>query len=394
MSYMNSKRILAGIVLILALVIFTGVAQESRAEELIDIDNGSVTLDEWNYVYEESEYGFQRVVGAYYMNQYYSYIYDDRDVIVGITDMSGKEIVRYEYDDSFIVSKVYSYDGEKWDLNTDANFIGNKNRMLYLGYVFDDLTGCYIVNGEYFDPVGHKYVGGTDDPSLYVDVNPFLVVNSGDVSILSSISDADNAAQLWTEALLKESSHGEVIDYSSGWYKSLPTVELLSRAIYAEGGVEYTSEEDAVAWVMLNRVNSSKFPSTPGEVVRQSGQFTTVVGNAQSTKNTREPAIGTARWRHSTYLACLMLTTTNSSDWSALVGDTLNGQLYFYGYSSAKKKYDNGTPIFTGSGSSMKYNGISISNVYVLGYGSVDSFPTLFTNFNPGNSSRNIYYNR
>lgn len=49
--------------------------------------------------------------------------------------------------------------------------------------------------------------------------------------------------------------------------------------------------------------------------------------------------------------------------------------------------------VFTGmSSSTLKYNGTDINNVYVLGYGYVSSFPTLFNNYNPIEYSRNIYY--
>jgi len=48
--------------------------------------------------------------------------------------------------------------------------------------------------------------------------------------------------------------------------------------------------------------------------------------------------------------------------------------------------------IITSYISTLKYNGTAIDNVYVLGYGYVSSFTTLFSNYSPTSYSRNIYY--
>lgn len=49
---------------------------------------------------------------------------------------------------------------------------------------------------------------------------------------------------------------------------------------------------------------------------------------------------------------------------------------------------------FSGSSSSLYYNSSRITDVYVLGYGSVSSFTALFANYSPIAYSRNIYYNK
>lgn len=103
------------------------------------------------------------------------------------------------------------------------------------------------------------------------------------------------------------------------------------------------------------------------------------------------PDTNTVRWSNATYLACLMLTTTEESEWRSLIGDVLDGQLYFYSYTYAK---NNGGNPFSGSTSdSLYYYSSHIKDVYVLGYGEVDSFTLLFTNYRPTAYSRNIYYN-
>ncbi len=84
-----------------------------------------------------------------------------------------------------------------------------------------------------------------------------------------------------------------------------------------------------------------------------------------------------------------MLTTTDESEWKSLAGNKINGQLYFYAYTSAK----NSGNVFSGTTSNSLYKGSQkIKNVYVLGYGNVSSFDSLFSNYNPPQYSRNIYY--
>ncbi|MCD7836694.1 MAG: cell wall hydrolase [Lachnospiraceae bacterium] len=200
----------------------------------------------------------------------------------------------------------------------------------------------------------------------------------------------DIAAEEWSESLLASSTYGAAISYSSGWYNSLSTVELLARCIYCEGGTAYTTEGNAVAWVILNRVHNSSFPNAPLGVITASGQFASVTRSSSETSSARTPSTSSSRWQNATYLACLMLTTTDTTEWKALVGNTINGQLYFYSYTIAKN--NGGSPFSGTSSSSLYYNSTRITNVYVLGYGSVSSFTTLFADYSPTVYSRNIYY--
>lgn len=56
-------------------------------------------------------------------------------------------------------------------------------------------------------------------------------------------------------------------------------IELLARLVNAEAGDASEETQIAVASVILNRVNSDKFPDTISEVIYQSGQYTTVSGS-------------------------------------------------------------------------------------------------------------------
>lgn len=148
-----------------------------------------------------------------------------------------------------------------------------------------------------------------------------------------------------------------------------------------------------MAWVILNRIHSSSFPDYAREVITAASQFAAVTGGSGPTQNSRQPSTSTTRWEHSTFLACLMCTTYDTTDWETIVGNPIGNQLYFYSYTTAKNAYNNNNPVFSGSGSDLKYGSKDIKNVYVVGYGSVTSFPTLFANYSPTSWSRNIYYN-
>ena len=85
---------------------------------------------DWSYQYETQIYGYEKLVGAYYQGEYYTYTYNENGIIDGIKDSDGNQIVKYTYDQNGILSCVFSYENEEWIENNDPTFIGNKNKML------------------------------------------------------------------------------------------------------------------------------------------------------------------------------------------------------------------------------------------------------------------------
>lgn len=340
------------------------------------------------YIYKIDDYGNNRIVGFTYENNVYSFEYDSRDIIAYICDKEGNRIVYYNCDDYGNILSVCSMSESGWVINNNENFIGNINKIRWLGYEYVEESAAYLVDGRLYDAQARKYMDGVDNSFAYAETNPFR--NQEDEIMVADSYYDDLEAEEWSNSLLADSSYGTAISYSSGWYNSLSTVELLARCIYCEAGTAYTNEGNAVAWVILNRIHNGSFPSTAKGVITASGQFASVTGGSGATASARTPATSTGRWKNATYLACLMLTTTDTSEWSTLVGNTINGQLYFYSYTAAKN--NSGSPFSGSSSSSLYYNSSRITNVYVLGYGSVSSFTTLFANYSPTAYSRNIYY--
>ena len=400
-KYMKKTAILLSVMISLtnmpltsAMASDSGAASAKRSGEEYCQEPAGYTNKDWTYKYETQDYGYEKLVGAYYKDSYYSYLYNENDMICGMADVEGNQIVKYVYDENDLVSEVFAFENGRWVSNKDEDFIGNQNRMLSGGMFFDEETDCYYVNDRYYNPVLKKYMDGTDDDEiLYMEENPFSY-NSEDQSSPFSAADSKAAAQAWADRCLASNSFGTAINYSSSWYSGLSNVELLTRAIYCEGGTAYKGEENAVARVILNRIHSSSFPDGAAAVVKQSGQFASITGGSGSTEYARKPATTTERWSHSTYLACLLLTTTSKSEWTSLVSTNITGQLYFYAYTKAKSEYASGSCPFTGTTSStLKYGGNLIKDVHVVGYGNVTSFRTLFDSFSPVDYSRNIYYN-
>lgn len=357
--------------------------------EAAESNNSRASEMELEYIYEIDDYGNNRVVGFKYENDVCSFEYDSRDIIAYICDEEGNRIAYYNCDDYGNILSVSSMSESGWVTNSSDSFIGNINKIRWLGYEYFEDSSTYLIDGRLYDSQTRKYTDGVDNSFAYSENNPFLSSEDEITTIDSYYSDL--AAEEWSNSLLADSSYGTSISYTSGWYSSLSTVELLARCIYCEGGTTHTNEGNAVAWVILNRVHSSSFSDTPRGVITASGQFSSVIGGSSATASARTPSTSTSRWKNATYLACLMLTTTDTSEWRTLVGNTISGQLYFYSYTTAKN--NGGSPFSGSSSSSLYYNSSRITDVYVLGYGSESSFTTLFADYSLTAYSRNIYYN-
>lgn len=380
------KKIISNIRLLAIFLVVFGLEIKNFIP-IYALDTEEVFLEQ-EFVYSMDEYGNQRVTGFYYENEYYTICYDERDIIVEIVDETGNPVAQYDCNENGVITSVLGMVDNEWVPNEDSKFIGNINKMRWIGYLYDETTQCYIIDNRYYDPVNGCFTNGLHDTSILADSNPFIEQYDTEIMPMDSYY-SDLAAQEWADLLLDSDTFGVAKSYSSNWYSSLSDVEIIARCIYCEGGTTYTAEENAVAWVILNRIKNEDFDDNAIDVVTAPSQFSSITGTSSSTRDARDPATETSRWRNSTYLACLMLTTTDESDWKSLAGNKINGQLYFYAYTTAK---DSGT-VFSGTTSNSLYKGTrKIKNVYVLGYGNVSSFDTLFSDYNPPKYSRNIYY--
>lgn len=108
--------------------------------------------------------------------------------------------------------------------------------------------------------------------SLWFGLEAFSVINEEPVShAIKEFSDKENTItrQLDSDQVIK-----------SNEFKEAPLLEedkmLLARAVYSEARGEKFDGQVAVAAVILNRVESTKFPSTVEEVIFEPGAFSVV----------------------------------------------------------------------------------------------------------------------
>lgn len=210
----------------------------------------------------------------------------------------------------------------------------------------------------------------------------------------SMMLQSGTAAAEWAQQLLADGSYGSPVAYSAHWYNSLSDVEKLARTIYSEGGTSFTDEENGVASVIMNRAHA--YSQSVQSIVLGSNQFAALTGDETQSRYAREPAVNTPKWEHSTYLACLLLTVNDKSEWDAVIANPVGSRMCFSSYSSAKSF---GDAVFRDNVSTgnIEYcdGGVwkPVKNVYVIGYGDVASIGNLFLNaVVPDNYSRNIYY--
>lgn len=213
----------------------SGAASAKRSGEEYCQEPAGYTNKDWTYKYETRDYGYEKLVGVYYKDNYYSYLYNENDMICGMADAEGNQIVKYVYDENELVSEVFSFENGKWVSNEDEDFIGNQNKMLSGGMFFDEETDCYYINDRYYNPVLKKYMDGIDDDEiLYAEENPFSY-NSEEQSSPFSVADSKAEAQAWADRCLASNSFGRAVNDSSSLYSDLANVELLARVIYCEG---------------------------------------------------------------------------------------------------------------------------------------------------------------
>ena len=110
------KSLLKTVFAVLLLVIFAccTISAHDNTEEYDYTSEPEGYLDtDISYHYEVNEYGANELVGLTYGNQYFRYIYNESDVIVGISDANDVQIVSYTYDENELPNGVYSLQENK-----------------------------------------------------------------------------------------------------------------------------------------------------------------------------------------------------------------------------------------------------------------------------------------
>jgi len=344
----------------------------------------------YNYVYDEDTYSY-RYVGFVLNTAEYLYTYDDLQRIAGISDASGIPVAKYIYDESNHVS-VLSEDAGEWIENSDPGFVGNYNCLRWYGSYFDQETGLYYANGMYDNICEGKVVGLEENNYILTEENPFADSSLLQPYSLNGYEEQDLQAELWSQELLANSSFNASRKPEYIASSATPTVEILARLIYGEN-TAYTTEQNAIAWVILNRYHSPRFPSTLRDVATARGQFTGAVhDNALQAQNPNETG-----WRNAVYLACLLVTDSSEACWNAISPKPygFSNQLFF----RAARYLGDTSAVFESNGvlyirytSNNTIRDVAISNACIAGKGTattVDGLKALCTN---GTKKYNVYF--
>ncbi|WP_058300477.1 cell wall hydrolase [Gorillibacterium timonense] len=207
---------------------------------------------------------------------------------------------------------------------------------------------------------------------------------------------------------MSDANFGKSISYSSGWYNSLSDVEVLTRLLYGENTVN-VSDQNAVAWVVINRKSNGSFGgSTYRGVATSSGAFEPITGGSSGTTNARVPDKSSARWSNAVWNACTLLSTSSASDYASLVSKPagISSQLYFVGLTYFLLPGNGADTSPAGSGLRYSFNGgssyVAIKDVVIVfdstsSLQNPSSIATITSNSNldtnSERSTHNIFYN-
>ena len=104
-----------------------------------------------SYCYETDEYGRDKAVGFIYDGKNYKYQYDERDIITYILDANDDFVCHYECDDYGTVTAVYEFTDMGWKVNSCNTFIGNINKIRWLGFEWFDESDSYLIGDRFYN---------------------------------------------------------------------------------------------------------------------------------------------------------------------------------------------------------------------------------------------------
>ena len=193
------------------------------------------------------------------------------------------------------------------------------------------------------------------------------IKENNNISLLEYSDDLDYSIYCWQQQLLDDEWFNSSAPYTSDWYQNLSDVEILARVIYGED-TSVTRDQDAIAWVIRNR--AVEYGTSPRDVVLEQYQFSAAGVPNEPSYNTVKAQSGEVGWANAVYMACLLCTTLDEYDWN-IINAKPSGMSY-QKYYRAWFCYDN----FSYDGT-MYYDGNAVKDVFIVGYGSVDSYDEL-----------------
>lgn len=326
------------------------------------------------YLYDDSS---DKASGFVLDGNLYKYVYDNNNLIHEIVNTDGKVEAIYEYNEDYNVS-----------IKGNKN-IGKINSLVMESYYWDKESGYYYHCGVYNDLKNHSILKKPQNNNEVAK----LSISTRSTDYVGRYNMDVSHTNGW---YLYES--GASIPYSKDgkWTSGLSDVELLARTIYGEFTYSkelssytgnYYDQRRAVAWVIQNRIGSSKFPNTMRATVTQKDAFGVITGDEDETSGARNPIKRSSAWQDAILLASYIYcaNTGNYGPYSAssimykgLGKPTgISNQLYFVKIATWNKNYNPSTKKFT-------YNGVT--------YATVGNIATNVGNIQTG-QTRNVFFN-
>ena len=212
-------------------------------------------------------------------------------------------------DNSVVASYTYDAFG-----NLTSQIGESDNPFLYCGEYFDAETQTYYLRARYYNPANGRFtqqdawsfMDASDPLSLnlytYCCNNPVMYVDpSGQFGVITTIlagatlisimflsgcaNTIDNVPKDTTVFVASAEASPQPLTPIPEPVKEMTEEELaeqlaVAQTIYGEAGGskkypnEWKQGQEAVAWTIINRVQSSKYPDNPLQVVTAEGQFT------------------------------------------------------------------------------------------------------------------------
>lgn len=349
---------------------------------------------EVEYLYE-TIYDMQPY-GVEFEGETYIYKKNEDGYIVGLLSAKNELVIQYILDENWIpdMNNVICKGNEYQKIYIE---LAELNSYIGLGYYFDKESNLYY-NGRYYDAISGSYIGALYDDSVYERGQDGIAL----------CTDYDLEAEEWSNDLLNSSTYGKNISYSQNWYQGLSTVEILARLIYGEDThINCSEERDAVAWLLLYRLDSESMFGETGAGLRgiatKYEQFSTINPSTSKsendrmleTQNAREPVVNIA-WKQATYLACLLMLTTNKDDIYDTIGKPVyyTNQVYFLSYTTV---YDDKR--LNGAGDSLTMytwgKTMAVKDVTIVGVGRYTNSADIYSNSISSSAYeiKNVYYN-
>ena len=310
---------------------------------------------EMHFLYDEtgSAMGFT-YKSADHTGTYY-YVLNGQGDVVQLRDSEQEVVANYHYDAWGRLLSITDADGKKI---TNTSSIAYQNPIRYRGYVYDEETGFYYLNSRYYDPQIRRFI----NVDCYISTGQgFIGYNMFAYCGNNQVNHVDATGQLWVSINIANAACGGVIMGSplprvlKGKTprplepiprSSVPMTDYekevqlaVAQTIYGEaGGSESYSDwkqgQEAVAWTIINRIESPVWPNDAISVVLQPNQY---IGYAGGKSRYENGTCNAEMWDY----AFLLGKSIAIGDYAAIPYPKAWGDNKYMGFYASKNNPDN-----------------------------------------------------